>query len=224
MGGYPDLYNPLAERMTRQTDIPHGPIALGYSLGGLLPQVGLHRRGQAFHQESSYWHLALAVPFLVGAIVLIFLPVATYTKCVWVGFLVFTAACGAAPYFVRNRFGQKIIIDPEARIVCIKQAPEDKTILWSDIVALQLCRQEQPSVAYQINLVWKSVDGSFERRCVAVHEVRRYAMSLARRYESLLSVRLTDESVGSQRGGAANRSQPVASETNQTSVTAGSGR
>ncbi len=185
--------------MTCQTDVPHGPIELGYTLGGMLPQVGLHRRGQAFRQESSYWHLGLAVPFFLGAIVVAILPLAAYTRFIWAGLLFFTAACGTAPYFVRNRLGQTVVVDPRARTVCIRKALEEKTILWSDIVAPQLCRQDRPSVAYQINLVWKSGDGSFERRCLAMHQVRRYTLSLARRYESLLSLRLSDESARSQR-------------------------
>ncbi len=184
--------------MKRQTDIPHGPIELGYTLGGLLPQVGLHRRGQVFYQQSSYWHLGISAPFVIAALVCAFLPLDTYTKCVFVGFLLFTAACGVAPYFARDRFGQTVIVDPPGRTLCIKAEGEEKRVPWSDIVALQLCRQERPSRAYQVNLVWRCADGTFERRCLAMHEVRRYALSLARRYESLLSLRLNDESARSQ--------------------------
>src|ERR1039458_511459 len=60
--------------MTRGADIPHGPIALGCSQGGFLPQVGLHRRAGVFYQESSYSHLWLAFPFLVASVVFVFLP------------------------------------------------------------------------------------------------------------------------------------------------------
>jgi len=200
--------------MNRQTDIPSGPIELGYTLGGLLPQVSLHQRGRTFRQESSYWHLGLAVPFVLSAILLLFVPLATYTKCVWVGFLLFTAACGVAPYFVRNRFGQTIVIDSEARTVCFKEASSEKTIAWSDIVALQLCRQERPSAAYQVNLAWRSADGTIQRHCLVLHQARRYALCLARRYESLLSVRLSDESISSQPDRAANESQPLRTQTN----------
>jgi hypothetical protein len=192
--------------MTRSVDIPHGPIALGYSLGGFLPQVGLHSRGGLFYQESSYSHLWLAVPFMVAGIIIIFLPLGGYPKAVFAGFFSITAICGAAPYFVRNRLGQTIIVDPGRRTVCIKKSAEERTISWSEIAALQLCRQEKlqpsnqegPSCNYQVNLVWRCAGGAYERHCLATHEVKRYILSLARRYESLLSVRLTDETNSSQ--------------------------
>lgn len=192
--------------MTRSADIPHGPIALGYSLGGFLPQVGLHRRGGVFYQESSYSHLWLAFPFLVSGVVIMFLPLGGYPKVVFAGFFFITAACGATPYFVRNRLGQTIIVNPGRRTVCIKQPAEERTISWSDIAALQLCRQETlqpsnreaPSRNYQVNLVWRCADGGYERHCLATHEIKRYSLALARRYESLLSVKLTDESSRSQ--------------------------
>ena len=35
----------MAAHMTKDTNIPHGPIPLGYSLGGFLRQVAIYRRG-----------------------------------------------------------------------------------------------------------------------------------------------------------------------------------
>ncbi len=184
--------------MNRDAEIPHGPMPLGYSLGGFLPQVGIHRRGGVFCQESSRSHLWMAVPFLVAGLVVSFLALSPYPKWVFAGFLFFTGACGAAPYFVRNRFGQTIIVDPERRTLCIKKSAEEKTVAWSDVVALQLCRQDRPSRNYQVNLVWKSAHGAYERHCLATHEVKRYVLQLARCYEALLSLRLTDETNNSQ--------------------------
>jgi hypothetical protein len=179
--------------MIREPDIPHGPMPLGFSLGGLLPQVGIYRRRGVFFQESSRSHLWLAAPFLMGGVVVIFLALGPHPKYVIAGFLFFTAACAAAPYFVRNRLGQTIIVDPGRRTICIKKPSDERTIAWSDLVALQLCRQDHPSRNYQLNLVWKSADGAYARYCLATHEVRRYVLALARRYESLLSLKLTDE-------------------------------
>ena len=192
--------------MIPSADIPHGPIALGYSIGGFLPQVGLHRRGGIFYQESSYSHLWLAFPFLVAGLVVVLLPLSGYPKAVFTAFFSITAACGAAPYFVRNRFGQTIIVDPAERTVCIKKPAGEATISWSDIAALQLCRQETlqpsspdaPSRNYQVNLVWRCAGGAYERHCLAAHEVKRYVLGLARRYEALLSLKLTDETNNSQ--------------------------
>src|SRR5437867_221694 len=213
----------LAKRMSRETDIPHGPMQLDYSLGGFFPQVGIRRRGRAFYQQSSHWHLWLSGLFVVPAIAFSLLPLDGYTKWVWAGFFLVTAACGAAPYFVRNRLGQTIIVDPEKRTLCIKQPTNETTIARSDIVALQLCHQEKPPKGYQLILVWKCAHGIFDRHCLATYEVRRYVLGLARKYESLLSLSLNDETSRSQ-SGPANGSQPSHSETDGTPSAADSRR
>ena len=64
--------------MTRDADIPHGPMPLGYSFGGFLPQVGIHRRRGVFYQESSRWHLWLAVPFLAAGVIVSCLSLSLY--------------------------------------------------------------------------------------------------------------------------------------------------
>jgi hypothetical protein len=115
--------------MDNEVDIPHGPIQLGYTLGGFRPQVGLHRRGRAYYQQSSYWHLWLSGLFLVAAVVSASLPLWSYTKSVMLVFVLFTGACGAAPYFLRNRYRQTVIIDLERRTVCIKQEAGEKKSL-----------------------------------------------------------------------------------------------
>jgi hypothetical protein len=185
--------------MTTATDIPHGPIQLGYSLGGFLPQVALHRRGQVFYQQSSYWHVGVAVPFVLAAAVFCFLPLETYPKCVWAGFFLVGGICGALPYFVRNRFGQVIRIDPQRETLSIQDPAGERTIAWSQIVGLQLCRQDNPASSLQLNLIWREASGAIERRCLATHEVRRFIVGLARKYESLLPFKIIDETNQSQR-------------------------
>ena len=58
--------------MSNDSDIPHEPMTLGYTGTGFLPEVGLHRRGHLFCQQSSYTHLWLAAPFLDVALVVPF--------------------------------------------------------------------------------------------------------------------------------------------------------
>jgi hypothetical protein len=183
-----------------EAGIPRGPIQLGYSLGGLLPHLGLHRRGRAYYQESSYWHLVLALPFLIAAAVLMFLPLGKYTKTVWVAFFLFMVACAVAPYFARNRFGETIIVDLERQNLRIRLREREKTIPRSDVVALQLCLQEQPSKCYQLNLVWRGAGGGLERHCLVLHSAKHYVLALARRYESLLALKLSDQTALNSEG------------------------
>ena len=170
-------------------------MQLEYGLGGFSPQVGLHRRGRIFYQESSYWHLGIAIPFLLAAVVVARLPLDTWIKCVWVGFFLSTVACGTAPFFVRNYFGQTIIIDPQSRTIRIKRQAEETKIAWSDVVALQMCHQGKPFEGYQLNLVWKLPDGTLKRHCLAKHNIKRFIAQLGRSYESALSFKIIDETI-----------------------------
>lgn len=183
----------LAEYVTRDTDIPHGPMKLDYVSTGLLPEVGLHRRGHVFYQQSSYWHLWLSIPFPLAAMVIAFLPLDTYTRCVWAGFCVFMGICGAVPFFVRNHFGQTVIIDPQNQTLCIRKQAAEKTIAWSDVVALQMCQQGKPLEGYQLNLIWRRPDGTPERHCLTNHVIKRFVVRLARSYESVFSFKVIDE-------------------------------
>jgi hypothetical protein len=206
------------------TEIPHEPMQINYTGTGFLPQVELHRRRRMYYQQSSYWHLLLSSLFPLAAIVIAFLPLETYTKWVWAGFCLFTGACGAVPFFLRDRFGQTITIDQEHQTVCIRKQGRETTIPWSDVVALQVCHQGKPCAGYQLNLIWRQPDGGLERHCLTNHVVRRFVLRLARGYASLLSLRIVDETTHSQPDGAANGSQPIRPERNSTSSAAGSRR
>ena len=179
--------------MTQDTDIPREPVLLGYTSTGLLPDVGLHRRGHLFCQQSSYVHLWLSVPFLLAAVVVPFLPLGAYARWVFMGFFLFTAASAAVPFFFRNHFGQSIIIDPQRRTVRIRERETEQTIAWPEVVALQLCRQDKPCAAYQLNLVWRRTDGALKRHCLATHVVKRFVVRLTRRYESALPFKVIDQ-------------------------------
>ena len=187
--------------MTRDAEIPHEPMKLDYVNTGFLPEVGLHRRGRVIYQGSSYWHLWLSSPFLFAAVAITFLPLESYTRWVWSGFCVFTGICGTVSFFIRNHFGQAVIIDSQSRTVCIKKQTKKKTIAWSDVVGLQMCRQGKPLDGYQLNLIWRRPGGTLERHCLTNHVTKRFVVRLARSYESALPFYVIDETDHNQPAG-----------------------
>lgn len=176
-----------------ENEIPTEPLEMEYTSFGFVPDVGLHRRGQLFYQQSSYWHLGVSCPFFVAAVVVALVPWDSYAKWVWAGFCLWTGACGVAPFFIRNRFGQTIIIHPQQRTVSIKKGGAEETIAWSDILALQLCYQGGRFKGYQLNLVWRRANGTVQRHCLLKHVVKRFVVRLARSYETLFRFKIIDQ-------------------------------
>jgi hypothetical protein len=235
MGCYPDLYNHwLAEQMNPTAEIPREALSVHHNSSGFLPQVGLHRRGDLFRQESSYSHFWLSGVLLACAVVLALLPWHTRANVggelkYWVaGILVFGCVCSVVPYFIRNAWGQTITIDPKKQTLCITTDDFSRKLTWEQVIGLQICRRKVPRDSemngYQLNLVWRDAEGAVRRHCLLQHSLRGFAVRLARRYESLFAFRLIDHTRKSQPDGAASGSQPIRPETNRTSLAAGSRR
>jgi len=171
---------------------------------GFVPPIGLHRRGGVFYQESSYsflWFFGVMIALAIG---LAASPLETDANpggklkywlagiCVWGGI------CGLGAFFVRNAFGQTIIINPQNQTLCIKRRIKrritNQTIAWSDVIELQVCEQRIPEDpkddGYRLNLVWKDSSGSVHRHCLLGHAIRRYVVALGERYESSFGFRV----------------------------------
>src|SRR5688572_11648793 len=148
-----------------QPDIPHQPLALNYNNGGFVPHVGLHRRAHLFYQESSYSHFWLAGSMFLAAFAITLLPWHTLAlggvKLKYYVALIgiWGGICAGVPYFIRNKFGQTIIIDPKQKILSIRSEERHETIQWQDIIGLQICHERIPGnskmTGYQLNLVWR---------------------------------------------------------------------
>jgi hypothetical protein len=118
---------------------------------GFLPPIGLHRRGGVFYQESSYSFFWFCGVMLAAAAVLAVLPWDMEAdrggrlKYWLAGFCVWGGICGLGAFFVRNAFGQTIIIDSQNQTLCIKRRIKrritNQTIAWSDVIGLQVCEQ-----------------------------------------------------------------------------------
>lgn len=169
------------------------------SYGGFLPAIGLHRRGGVFYQESSYAHFWFFGVMIVFAGVLAALPWDTDANLggklkYWLaGFCVWGGICGLAPFFVRNAFGQTIIIDPRAETVQIRKRKARQTIAWRDVIGLQVCphqiSEDSKIDRYELSLVWKDSSGSVQEHCLMRHVLRRPVITLGERYESCFGFR-----------------------------------
>jgi len=107
--------------------------------------------------------------------------------CVWGG------VCGLAPFFVRNAFGQTIIIDPHEQTVRIKKGKTSQTIAWHDVIGLQVCppqiSEDSKIDGYELSLVWKDSSGNVQEHCLMRHVLRRSVVALGERYESCFGFR-----------------------------------
>lgn len=206
--------------MNDDNAIPAEPLDLIYTNSGFLPHVALHQKGPIFLQESSradFWLFGVMLLLAVGALLLpwnqrglLNLRVKHFVAigCLWGGI------CGLLPYFIRNRYGQNVTIDPAKETIRIQQRGltvplptattkitlpmKDVTILWSEVLALQICYQGGvPHSGYQLNLIRKH-DGTVERYCLLKHTFRAYVAHLATRYQRAFGFKIVDHSRGRQ--------------------------
>ncbi|MFA6356243.1 MAG: hypothetical protein WCY23_03945 [Candidatus Omnitrophota bacterium] len=199
-------------------NIPKEPLNISSNNFGFLPHIGLHKKGTCFVQESSYSLLWFSGFMVAIAITVIFLPWDTMTsfgiklKYIVAGGLVWSGICGVAPYYVRNIFGQKIIIDPSKRTLTIKQWISEQIISWSDILAFQVCYQSAPwnsetGSGYQLNLVWKDSQGNVQRHCLLKHAFKGFVVALGNKYSSIFHLLLLEQTENSQHFTPADRAR-----------------
>ena len=192
------------ERTVVPADLPREPLDIQTNNRGFLPPVGLHARGKLYVQESSYSHFGLFAVLLVAAGALVFSTWDAETPCEeWplkfliAGGLVWAGICGVGPYWVRNAFGQTILVDPVKRTWTIRRRSSDQVLPWKDVLGLQICRQiASPSSklnGYQLNLVWRDASGAIQRHCLLKHALRSFVRSLGNRYRSLFRIDLFDQ-------------------------------
>jgi hypothetical protein len=183
-------------------EIPTTPLDLHYNNNGLVPHIGLHRHGKLYVQESSYSAFWLSGIILIVAIVVAALPwetkavAGTKLKDWVVGGCIFWILCTVLPYFIRNAFGQSIIIDPEKQTLRIWSRNPEKTILWRQIIGLQICHEkverDSELTGHQLNLVWINEGGIVRRHCLLKHGSRRFVAALGKRYQALFAFKLLD--------------------------------
>lgn len=183
------------------SEIPRDPLDINYNNRGVLPHIGLHYRGQLYYQESSYSHFWFAGTMLAAAIAAGFLPWDIETSFgglkYWIaGAFVWAGICGTAPYWVRNRLGQTIIIDPGNETLTIRSGQSVRVVSWASILELQVCHQRAPGSSvlngYQLNLAWKDTEGQLQRHCLLKHVNRGCVVSIGNKYASLFGFGLVD--------------------------------
>ena len=193
-----------SEQKSVPADLPREPLDIQTNSRGLMPSIGLHARGHLYVQESSYSHFGFGALTLVaaGALALSTWDARSASgawplKYVIAGGLVWAGLCGFAPYWVRNAFGQKIIVDPIKRTWAIRRRSAEQVVSWDDVLGLQICRQVVSSTSklngYQLNLIWRDDSGGIQRHCLFKHALRAFVRSLGNRYRDLFRVDLFDQ-------------------------------
>ena len=178
--------------MNTESGIPSQPLDLRYNHMGFLPHVALHRHGHVYHQESSYSHWWFLGIMLLAAVIIWLSPWQPEMACGhdlkwWItGALVWSGICGVVPYWVRNAFGQTIIIDTQEHVLTIRQRNEHLRMAWADIIGLQICYQENTSDpdlnGYQLILVWKDAQAHLQRSCLLKHSIKKFVVRLGKEY------------------------------------------
>ena len=182
-------------------------LEISYSNRGFLPHVGLHTREGIYYQKSSYSQLLFFCVFITAAITVLFIPLDTRVstgklKYVISGGLAWAAFCGGIPYFLRNRWGQIITINPLQKLLHIRNSQLECNIAWNQIIELQICHQSHPNSprleGFQLNLAWRDKEGAIQRHCLLKHSIRGFVVKLAKRYETLFNFPLSDYTNKSQ--------------------------
>lgn len=109
--------------MPNNIDIPTEPLVVNFTASGILPDVALHQRNGVWYHESSNSHLVIAAFMAILAMVVVMWPSPMpkgpfdldlryfiASGLLWAGF------CGLISYYVRNRFGQYITLDPNKKM------------------------------------------------------------------------------------------------------------
>jgi len=181
--------------------IPTQALHLNYNSAGFLPDIGLYQRGSMFlhgPSRSHFWSLGI---LLIAALIVASLPWHTRAAVgelkYWIaGMLLFGGLCDIIGTFIQSRFRQQVAIDPKNKTVAIAGSDLTCKLAWTQIVGLQICRQEVAGNSdmngYQLILVWREADGVVRRHCLLKHAVKAFVVRLARRYESLFGFTVLD--------------------------------
>lgn len=189
--------------------VPNEPLPIPYTSNGGLPDVALHFRGGLYHLESSYSHFVFLLAMIVLVVVSVMWPATIVTpqgidiRYVFGLMFAWGGLCGLVPYFIRNRFGIYMTIDPRKgtiRIHKIGDRPSPANIVFDAFMGFMLRPPSGPEVnmafgdvialqvigdgPFQANLVYQSSDG-IQRINLAQNSGKRRVKRIA---ESIASV------------------------------------
>jgi len=183
-------------------EVPREALSISHTSTGLLPDTSLHYRKGQYHLESSYSHFAFLALMLVVGFVCVFWPVTIVTpqgidlRYVFAAMFVWGGLCGLVPYFIRNRFGiyvtidpsvgllrihpkgdrpsiANLVLDPIAEMVLSTSSDKRVDIPFVDVIELQLVGDGP----YQANIVYRT-GSELHRFNLAQHSVKKRAKKL----------------------------------------------
>ena len=197
-----ELNRSVSRRVAGMTKVPREALSISHTSTGLLMDTSLHYRKGQYHLESSYSHFAfLAVMLVVGG-VCVFWPVTIVTpqgidlRYVFAVMFVWGGLCGLIPYFLRNRFGiyvtidpsvgllrihpkgdrpsiANLVLDPIAEMVLSASSGKRIEIPFVDVIELQLVGDGP----YQANIVYRTGD-EIHRFNIAQHAAKKRVKKL----------------------------------------------
>ncbi len=183
-------------------EVPREALSISHTSTGLLPDTSLHYREGQYHLESSYSHFAFLAVMLVVGVVCVFWPITIVTpqgidlRYVFAAMFVWGGLCGLIPYFIRNRFGiyvtidpsvgllrihpkgdrpsiANLVLDPIAEMVLSTSSDKRVDIPFVDVIELQLVGDGP----YQANIVYRT-GNELHRFNLAQHSVKKRAKKL----------------------------------------------
>lgn len=121
-----------------EIEIPSTPLRVSVTSLGWMPDVALHRHRRTYIHESSYASLVLAAFLFALAFLCSFLPwnepnlFGTIPPAKYVFSLLFIcgSVCSGAVFFIRNHFGQRLIIDKRTRTVTLQKTRAEAVLHW----------------------------------------------------------------------------------------------
>jgi hypothetical protein len=192
----------VSRKVAGMAEVPREALSISHTSTGLLPDTSLHYRKGQYHLESSHSYFAfLAVMLVVGG-VCVFWPVTIVTpqgidlRCLIAAMFVWGGLCGLIPYFIRNRFGiyvtidpsvgllrihpkgdrpsvANLVLDPIAEMVLSTSSDKRVDIPFVDVIELQLVGDGP----YQANIVYRT-GNEIHRFNIAQHAVKKRAKKL----------------------------------------------
>lgn len=188
-------------------DIPTEPLPTSSMSSSLFPDVALHRRAGKFVHESSYSMPIFAAIMCGMAIGVCFIPwderilLGRGPRVVEViaGGIVWGAICVLGVFWLRNRFGQTITIEPDDNRLTIPSPDRHLVLNLDDVVGIQLCRcrlghdpKSRSQQGFQMNLVYRTKGDNVDRHCVYSHVRKGPCLRLANQYQAACDFEVFD--------------------------------
>lgn len=169
----------------------------------------LHRYGDRYFQEATYYSLFGACVLFAAAVACGFIPWEQQAlfglKVKYLIALIpgWGGICLLGFHVVRILAEQRIIVSPHEATLTIQKAGHDTVVAWPDILVIQICEGSQEVAEevearfgleshYQLILAYRDSTGVIRRHCLAAHFAKSSCTRLARQYSNLFGFQVVE--------------------------------